>query len=275
MSEESAKTSPPPTMQPRKRWGIVTRTVLLITSIATVAVVVAGIAVAPFVRSAAVAEASGALERLADLTAAYVERSDGRRPPDRLIARPLERILRREGVTGYLVSREGGLPPALQGSGISDDQFNALLAGEPISSRGQDGLGGRILIEGRPVTGGAVILTQSVDVAGELGTKFLARIAAALALGLVISVGIAYVVARRLSRPLRDAQGVAHRMAGGERDERLTPAGAGGGRGYRRGTERAECRPRDVRRSPTGVPAVGLSRIANATHGDQGLRGSS
>ncbi|MCH1404523.1 MAG: hypothetical protein L7U55_02870, partial [Candidatus Nanopelagicales bacterium] len=138
MSEESAKTSPPPTMQPRKRWGIVTRTVLLITSIATVAVVVAGIAVAPFVRSAAVAEASGALERLADLTAAYVERSDGRRPPDRLIARPLERILRREGVTGYLVSREGGLPPALQGSGISDDQFNALLAGEPISSRGRD-----------------------------------------------------------------------------------------------------------------------------------------
>ncbi|MFL2924754.1 MAG: HAMP domain-containing histidine kinase [Acidimicrobiales bacterium] len=225
MSEESAKTSPPPTTQPRKRWGIVTRTVLLITSIATVAVVVAGIAVAPFVRSAAVAEASGALERLADLTAAYVERSDGRRPPDRLIARPLERILRREGVTGYLVSREGGLPPALQGSGISDDQFNALLAGEPISSPGRDGLGGRILIEGRPVTGGAVILTQSVDVAGELGTKFLARIAAALALGLVISVGIAYVVARRLSRPLRDAQGVAHRMAGGERDERLTPRG--------------------------------------------------
>ena len=225
MSEESATTSSPSTLQPRKRWGIVTQTVLLITSIATIAVVVAGIAVAPFVRSAAVAEASGALERLADLTAAYVERSDGRRPPDRLIARPLERILRREGVTGYLVSREGGLPPALQGSGISDDEFDALLAGESISSRGRDGRGGRILIEGRPVTGGAVILTQSVDVAGELGTKFLARIAAALALGLVISVGIAYVVARRLSRPLRDAQGVAHRMAGGERDERLTPRG--------------------------------------------------
>ena len=225
MSEESATTPSRPTLQPRKRWGIVTQTVLLITSIATIAVVIAGIAVAPFVRSAAVAEASGALERLADLTAAYVERSDGRRPPDRLIARPLERILRREGVTGYLVSREGGLPPALQGSGISDDEFNALLAGESISSRGRDGRGGRILIEGRPVTGGAVILTQSVDVAGELGTKFLVRIAAALALGLVISVGIAYLVARRLSRPLRDAQGVAHRMAGGERDERLTPRG--------------------------------------------------
>ena len=72
MSEESAKTSSPPTLQPRKRGGIVTQTVLLITSIATIAVVVAGIAVAPFVRSAAVAEASGALERLADLTAAYV-----------------------------------------------------------------------------------------------------------------------------------------------------------------------------------------------------------
>jgi len=203
-----------------RRWGIVTQTVLLATAIAAIAVLVAGIAAAPFVRGAAVAEATGALGRLADLTAAYVDRPNARMPRDRLLARPLERILREEGVTGFLVAPDSALPP-----GLSEQAFVRILNGESVSESGVGADGRRILLEGRPVPQGAVVLTQPVDVASAATGLFLTRIAAALGLGLLIAVGIAFLVARRLSRPLREAQGVAHRMAEGQRQERLEPRG--------------------------------------------------
>ena len=204
----------------RKRLGIVTQTVLLASAIAAIAVLVAGVAAAPFVQGASVAEATGALGRLADLTSVYVDRRDARAPRDQPIPRPLERILREEDVTGYLVGPAGGVPP-----GASQELVDEVLAGNAVSARGQDSQGQAILIEGRPVTQGAVFLTQPVAVASETTGLFLTRIAAALGLGLLIAVGIAYLVARRLSRPLRDAQGVAHRMAEGQRQERLEPRG--------------------------------------------------
>ncbi len=204
----------------RKRLGIVTQTVMLASAVAAIAVLVAGVAAAPFVQGAAVAEATGALGRLADLTSVYVDRRDARSPRDQPIPRPLERILRQEEVTGYLIGPVGGVPP-----GASQELVDEVLAGNAVSVRGEDSQGQAILIEGRPVTQGAVFLTQPVAVASETTGLFLTRIAAALGLGLLIAVGIAYLVARRLSRPLRDAQGVAHRMAEGQREERLEVRG--------------------------------------------------
>jgi len=204
----------------RKRLGIVTQTVLLASAIAAIAVLVAGIAAAPFVQGAAVAEATGALGRLADLTSVYVDRRDARAPRDQPIPRPLERILREEDVTGYLIGPQGGRPP-----GVSQELVDEVIAGNAVSGRGDDDRGQALLIEGRPVTQGAVFLTQPVAVASETTGLFLTRIAAALGLGLLIAVGIAYLVARRLARPLRAAQGVAHRMAEGRREEHLSPTG--------------------------------------------------
>lgn len=206
---------------PRKRVGIVTQTVVLTTTIAAIAVLVAGLAAAPFVRGAAVAEATGALGRLADLTAAYVDRPDDRRlRGERPLARPLERILQREGVSGYLVGPDGGVPP-----GVPASVIDQVLAGVSVSARGDDDTGRDLLIEGRPAGDGGVILTQPLAVASEATDVFLVRIAAALTLGLLIATLVALVVARRLARPLRAAQAVAHQMAEGEREQHLEPQG--------------------------------------------------
>jgi hypothetical protein len=54
-----------------RRSGIVLQTVLLATAIAAIAVLVAGVAAAPFVRAAAETEARGSLATLADVTTTF------------------------------------------------------------------------------------------------------------------------------------------------------------------------------------------------------------
>lgn len=204
----------------RRRLSITAQTVLLASTVAAIAVLVAGVASAPFVRSAAETEARGALASLADLTAIYVDRRELQGPGDRGLPRPLERILRDEQITGFVINAQTPLPPY-----AASVDVDALLGGASISVRGSTEEGVSLLIEGRPVLGGAVLLVQPVAVAGETSAVFLLRIAAALAFGLVIAVVIAYFAARRLSRPLRAAQEVAHSMAEGERDRTLNPQG--------------------------------------------------
>lgn len=194
--------------------------VLLASAVAAIAVLVAGFAAAPFVRAAAETEARGSLATLADLTATYVERRDTAGPGGRGLPRPLRRVLRQEEVTGYIVANNLARPPE-----ITAQQEADLLAGKAISATGRGLEGESILIEGRPVAGAGVVLVQPLTVAGAATTVFLLRIVAALALGLLIAVVIAYFAARRLSRPLRAASQVAHEMAEGERDRRLEPKG--------------------------------------------------
>ena len=210
-------------VEPRRagrRWSVTTQIVLLASAVAAIAVLVAGVASAPFVRAAAETEARGSLATLADLTVTYVERRDGAGPQGRGLPRPLRQVLRREQVAGYIVTPD--LPRPQE---ISEEQAAALLAGEAISGTGRGRGGTAILIEGRPVAGGGVVLVQPLTVASQATTVFLLRIVAALALGLVIAVVIAYVAARRVSRPLRAARQVAHQMAEGEREQRLQPRG--------------------------------------------------
>jgi len=200
--------------------GIVTQTVLLASAIAAIAVLVAGAAAAPFVRAAAETEARGSLATLADLTTTYVERGELRGAGGPL-PRPLRQVLRREQVTGYLVSSDIAPPP-----GVSEQDVEKLAAGESISASSKREAGEPVLIEGRPIGGGSgIVLVQPLTVAGEATGVFLIRIISALALGLLIAVVIAYFAARRLSRPLRAAREVAHEMAEGRRDLTLEPRG--------------------------------------------------
>lgn len=204
----------------RSRGGIVLQTVVLASAIAAIAVLVAGAAVAPFVRAAAETEARGSLATLADLTTTYVERGELRGAGGPL-PRPLRQILRREQVTGYLVSSDIAPPP-----GVSEQDVEKLAAGESISASSKREAGEPVLIEGRPIGGGSgIVLVQPLAVAGEASGFFLIRIILALALGLLIAVVIAYFAARRLSRPLRAARVVAHEMAEGRRDQTLEPRG--------------------------------------------------
>ncbi len=174
---------------------------VLASAIAAIAVLVAGAAVAPFVRAAAETEARGSLATLADLTTTYVERGELRGAGGPL-PRPLRQILRREQVTGYLVSSDIAPPP-----GVSEQDVEKLAAGESISASSKREAGEPVLIEGRPIGGGSgIVLVQPLTVAGEATRFLLDPNHLALALGLLIAVVIAYFAARRLSRPLRAAR---------------------------------------------------------------------
>jgi len=204
-----------------RRSGIVLQTVLLATAIAAIAVLVAGVAAAPFVRAAAETEARGSLATLADVTTTFVDRRDSTGRGDRLLPRALQQVLTQEQVTGYIVSADLGRPPEL-----SERDLATLLAGESISTTGLGPDGDSLLIEARPIVGGkGVVLVQPLAVAGQATGVFLVRIVLALALGLLIAVFIAYFAARRLSRPLRAAREVAHEMSQGQRERTLTPRG--------------------------------------------------
>lgn len=207
-------------MSGSRRSGIVLQTVLLASAIAAIAVLVAGLAAAPFVRAAAETEARGSLATLADVTATFVERRDAAGNRGRALPRALGDVLRQEQVSGFVVAAELARP-----EGISEADVEALLRGESVSRIGDLDAEQSYLIEGRPISGGGVILIQPLTVAGQATSVFLLRIVSALALGLLIAVVIAYFAARRLSRPLRAARDVAHRMAEGERDEVLAPQG--------------------------------------------------
>lgn len=196
------------------RSGIVTQTMVLVSAIATIAVLVAGVASFPFVRAAAEGQAQGKLASLADVTAAYAERLV--QSPGRPLPRPLTQVLGQEEITGYLIGPQGQIPEQIPPDLVAD-----ALAGEAVSARVSIDGGPVALIEGRPVAGGALFLAQPVTAVSGVTGAFVIRIIAALGLGLVIALAIAFVVARRLTRPLRAAQAAAHRMASGSRDAQL------------------------------------------------------
>ena len=206
--------------RPRARVSIVTRTVLMTSIVAAIVVVVAGLVSYPMVSSSARQQAQGTLGRLADLTAAALDRSPQDRRRDELLPRDLTAALLAEQVRGYYVIPGGPSAP-----GMTVAETEALNKGVSISSSG-DTPQGAVLIEGRPLKGGSsVVLEQPVSVVGGSAMAVLMRFAAALVIGLLIAMPIGYFVARRMTRPLRAARDAANEMAGGSRDVRLAPEG--------------------------------------------------
>lgn len=201
------------------RMSLVTRTVLLVSAIAAIAAIIAGLASYPLVRNAAEQQTRGDLVRLADLTATALDRGDtGRRGEP--LPRKLLMALRAEQISGYLVIVGSAPPP-----GVSEALMTEVLSGTPISATGETPQGS-ILIEGRPLaSGAAVILEQSLTVVGVQTIDAVRRLAVGLLIGLLIAVPIGYWAARRLIRPLRAARDAANLMATGSRDLTLKPEG--------------------------------------------------
>lgn len=205
---------------PGGRMSLVTRTVLLVSAIATIAAVVAGIAAYPLVRSAAEQQTRGDLVRLADLTQTALDRGDIGRHSEEPLPRPLIAALQAEEITGFLVVPGSIAPPGVPESVLAD-----VLGGRSVSTEGESAEGS-ILIEARPLaSGGAVILEQSLRVVGVQAIDALRRLAAGLLIGLLIAVPIGYWAARRLIRPLRAARDAANEMAAGSREVTLDPEG--------------------------------------------------
>jgi two-component system sensor histidine kinase BaeS len=201
--------------------GIVTRTVLLTSAIAAIAVFVAALVSYPLLTSAAESQTRGELVGLADLTATALDQDPaeehGRGEP---LPPPLIEALQARQITGYLAAQGSQLPP-----GVSQEALDTVLAGGSVSVEGQTDAGS-VLIEGRPLAGGgALFLLQPYTVVGGEAADALRRIGVALLLGLLIAVPIGIWAARRLTRPLRAARDAANQMTEGSRTVRVEPEG--------------------------------------------------
>ncbi len=199
------------------RSGLVVRVVAATVAAAAVAGLMAAGLLLGQVRGAAVQQAQAALARQADLVASSVEATAGVGGPTRPIR--LVRVLEQQGVNAFVLSADGRKPAQL-----SEEQAQTLLSGESVSVVNSD-QEPELLIEGRPVSGGAIVLTQPVTVIADVAAESRRRILIAVLVGLAGASVIGVVLARWLSRPVRDAAAAANALAAGDREVRLPTDG--------------------------------------------------
>ncbi len=194
------------------------RIALVTVAAAVVAVIVAGAISYPLIRQAAEQESLGNLQRLADATAAAIERRPGQNSGQ--IPNRLANTLRAEDITALYVPR-GASIPGLFGAG----DFVRLNSGASLDGQVQY-QGDDVLVAARGLSdGSAVVLTQPVQATGRLALAALARFGFALAVGVAIAVAFGLLLARRLTRPLREAAQAAKRIGAGDRDVELAVTG--------------------------------------------------
>lgn len=178
-----------------------------------VGVLAAGLLTAGLVRHAYDGQARSTLHREAQLAASAVE------DRGRLTAL---RALKAVGVRVAWVHTDGTVtgPAVVAG----DDLATARAGGSASETRRIGGV--RYLVEVHPVRGdGALVLQQKLSDARAVSSKVLRRLLLALGLGAGVAAGIGVVVSRRLTQPLVEAAGAAHRLAAGDRAARLSEGG--------------------------------------------------
>lgn len=194
------------------------RIALVTVASAVVAVLVAGAISYPLIRQAAQQESLGNLQRLADATAVAIERQAG--PGPEQIPNRLANTLQSEDITALYVPR-GASIPGLFGS----TDFVRLNAGASLDGQVAY-LGSDVLVAARGLSdGNAVVLTQPVQATGRLALAALARFAFSLLVGVALAVAFGLLLARRLTRPLREAAQAAKRLGAGDRDVELAVTG--------------------------------------------------
>lgn len=208
----------------RARMSIVTRTVLLTSTVAVIVVVVAVAVSFLLINATTLQQSRERLSRLTDITVAALDRGGlelgtgmGQSP---LLPKELERTLVAEQISGYILSSQSAPPP-----GLSAAEMQSLMGGAVISTEGMTAAG-PVLIEARKMTGDfALVLQLPVKVVGGSAQALLFRFGIALLLGLLISIPIGYWASRRLTRPLRAARQAANQMAAGSREVLLIEEG--------------------------------------------------
>ena len=207
------------------------RTAALTGVVSLIAVLIAGIVALPLIRDAAESQAQVALAHQADLAQNVAIRpNDFDTDSDHMnMGGPGMAEHSFAGVVGYLRAQgivvQAVIPGQSEPAELTRTQIANISSGQPVSGRTCT-IGSCVFIEARPVgTGTGIVLTQPLSVASSVMNTAIARIFLALIVGLVIAVIIGLVVAGRIAKPLANAADAAHRLAGGERDVRLTPEG--------------------------------------------------
>ncbi len=194
------------------------RVALLTTSVAAVAVLIAGTISYSLVRDAAEAEARKSLSRQADVI------SEGGQRLGRF-GRTRD-VLERQGIEVVPTDRDGELgdarTPQVQ---ASRQHATALREGDRVSATSIVD-GETYLVEARPLAnGGSIVLVQRLEDSRALGRQLIGRTVLALIIGLAVAAVAAWWLAGRFSRPLRRTAVAAHALAGGARQVRVPEDG--------------------------------------------------
>ena len=208
----------------RPRRSLASRTILVTTAVAVVAVAIAGAIALSLVRGAAESQARTTLGRQADLVASALDNRTGSGAA--LANRParLMTLLRAQRIQIVQVSAAGQVRGRADLASPAD--LAALGAGQPVSRVERAGPLGRAFVEGRPVDGGGgVLLREPASVVSSDLADARKRVALALVAGLAAAVVAGVVLARILARPLQRAASAAHALSTGRRDVRVEPEG--------------------------------------------------
>jgi two-component system OmpR family sensor kinase len=199
------------------RPGLAWTTSLVTTAVAAVAVVLAGGVSFNLVRGAAESQARATLGRQAEILAG----APGLLAPAN---RRIDRIFTQQNIQVVTVTAAGRATGAAADI-VTDADRNTLAADDQISTVTRF-RGHRVLVEGRSLeSGGGVVLVQRDTVVAGVAASARRRVFLALLIGLVGAAVAGVLLTRRLARPLQSAAAAAHRLAAGERDVRVAPAG--------------------------------------------------
>lgn len=187
-------------------------------ALSVIAAVVLGIGVAyPLVRETAESQARNVLSEQADVVVELIFQNNSGHAHGR-------GDLRRDLGPGVVVI------PVIAGEAIpeplSDLDANLLLSGNKLSGVIETDEG-RFFVEGRPLTmSQAIVLVQRDEAADAPASALMGKMISALALGILLAGFIAWLVARRIARPLQDAAKAAQQIATGDRNVDVEVAGA-------------------------------------------------
>lgn len=194
------------------------RIALVTVASAVLAVIVAGAVSYPLARSASQQESQNRLEQLTNATVAAVDRRP--LPSGDLFPPRLVQVLRAEDISVYYINPGGQLPGFFSAADAA-----ALANGQEVQGA-RDSADGQVLVSARQLSnGGAIVLAQPVTVTGRFAFAVIGRFALALAIGVAIAALFGLLLARWLTRSLREAADAAKRLGQGERDVQLSVKG--------------------------------------------------
>jgi len=203
-------------MANQRRFGdsLTTRMIGVSVVVALIAALVTLLVALSLVNQGAQVRAETELARLADVGVAALQQ-----PVDPADISRVQRQFEAAGVDAYLIG-----PRLAPVAGLDARVQQQILQGASISGSAVIA-GDEVLVSGRPLSGGFGLVLLAPADASDLINDDLRRLLISVLVGAAVAAAIGLLVARRLTRPLRNAAEAAERLSAGEREARLDAAG--------------------------------------------------